>query len=105
QPITGTYQSTKLILAETGITLDKDYTIVSAAPQAAAGFLEKGDVQAAALGEPVVSKLIASGKFKSLGYLNDVWREKRGSDMTMIAWAVHPKNLEQNREALLGYRA
>lgn len=96
--ISGIYTSAQVIAKETGGDFEKDYQIITGAPPAVVAFLERKDVEAVIINEPVVSTLLATGKYRQIEGCNDVWKKLTGQDMFMTGLAAHRPWIEQNKD-------
>jgi ABC-type nitrate/sulfonate/bicarbonate transport system substrate-binding protein len=65
--------------------------------------LDKGDIDAALLFDPVVAKSLASGKYRSIGNLPDIYKEKSGQDFLWVGFTTHDSFAKKNPEALRGF--
>ncbi len=63
----------------------------------------RGDVQAALLFDPLAAKAVASGKFRSIVNLADVYKEKVGDDFLWIGMASNDDYIAKNPKALEGF--
>lgn len=61
-----------------------DGDMVSAAAPLVAGMLEQGKVAAAYLNDPFVSRLLATGRYRSLGNVGAAWRERTGQEPLLV---------------------
>jgi len=62
-------------------------------------FLQRKQVEALAIHEPLVSKLLAEGKFRIVFALNDEWKKAARQDWLFLGAAAHRDWLTQNRPA------
>jgi NitT/TauT family transport system substrate-binding protein len=62
--------------------------------------VERGDVQAALLFDPLAAKAVASGKFRSIANLADVYKEKVGDNFLWIGMASNDDYIARNPKAL-----
>lgn len=65
--------------------------------------VSRGDVQAALLFDPLAAKAVASGKFRSIANLADVYKEKVGDDFLWIGMASNDDYIAKNPEALTNF--
>jgi len=88
----------KIIKQKYGLELKKDFEVIVGSPPALKGLLEKGEIEGAIHIDPVVMRLIASGKYRQLLSLYEGWKELTGSPLlvtTLAAWkdfaGTHPQ--------------
>lgn len=74
-----------------------------AGPGLLPSLLEKGEVSAALLFDPLAAKAIASGKFRSIGNLADVYKEKVGEDFLWTGYATNDDFMKARPEALANF--
>ena len=65
--------------------------------------LDSGDVDAGLLFDPLATKAMASGKYRSIGNLGDLYKEKTGDDFLWISLATNDDFARANPEALAGF--
>lgn len=89
-------------LTRYGFDPAQEMKIVYGAPALTAGLLQKGEVDAAVLLEPFVTKLLIPGKVKILAGIDDLYREKTGDHLMQLSIAVlgdfarrHPQDLRR----------
>lgn len=95
--VSGAYRGMQLLASWQGLDFEKDFQLVTAPPPAIIAFLERKQVDAIVIHEPLVSKLLTSGKFRIIFEMNDVWKKKMKSDWLFLAFAAHEKWLKRNQ--------
>ncbi|GAA5120434.1 ABC transporter substrate-binding protein [Alloalcanivorax gelatiniphagus] len=65
--------------------------------------LDSGDVDAGLLFDPLATKAIASGKYRSIGNLGDIYKEETGDDFLWISLATNDDFADANPEAVAGF--
>jgi len=67
--------------------------------------VERGEVEAALLFDPLAAKAVASGQFKSIANLADVYKAEIGDDFLWIGLASNDDFIAENPDALAGFVA
>ncbi|MCL5959228.1 MAG: ABC transporter substrate-binding protein [Chloroflexi bacterium] len=96
--ISGLYTSAQAIFKQAGGDFEKDFELVTGPPPALMAFLERKDVEAIIIHEPVAGSLISSGKYRALASMSDEWKRLTGEPMFMIGMGAHRPWIEQNRD-------
>lgn len=65
--------------------------------------VERGELDAALMFDPVASRSLLSGKFRSLGNLSDIYREKVGDDFLWIGFSTNDTYMHANPRVLSGF--
>lgn len=101
-PVSQTAINFRIIgLTRFGFDPAKEMKLLYGAPALAAGLLMKGEVDAAVLLEPVVTKLLIPGKAKILAGINNLYREETGgTNLLQLAIAARGGFARKNPEAL-----
>ncbi|MCH2557870.1 MAG: ABC transporter substrate-binding protein [Alcanivorax sp.] len=81
----------------------KDGNLQYVGPGIIPTLLDSGDIEAGLLFDPLAAKAIASGKYRSIGNLGDIYKEKTGDDFLWIALATNDEFAEAHPEALSGF--
>jgi len=97
--VSGAYRSMQLLAARARLDFERDFSPVTGPPPALVAFLQRKQVDALAIHEPLVSKLLAEGKFRVLLGLNDEWKKVARQDWLFLGAAAHRDWLAQNRPA------
>lgn len=92
----GAYRGMQLIASWNGLDLEHDFQLVTSPPPAIITFLQRKQVDAIVMHEPLVSKLLASGKFRILLGMNDEWKKRMKGNWLFLALAAHRSWLERN---------
>lgn len=87
-------------LTRFGFDPGKEMKLVYGAPPLTAGLLQKGEVDAAVLLEPFVTKLVIPGKAKILAGINDLYREQTGDYLLQLSMAARDEVARKHREAV-----
>lgn len=95
--VSGAYRGMELLASWQGLDFEKDFRLVTAPPPAIIAFLERKQVDAIVIHEPLVSKLLASGKFRIIFEMNDLWKKKMKGDWLFLSFAAHEKWLKGNQ--------
>ena len=95
--VSGAYRGMQLIAARAGMDFERDFQPVTGPPPALVTFLQRKQVDALAIHEPIVTKLLTEGKFRIVMGLNDEWRKVAKQDWLFICAAAHRDWLEKNR--------
>ncbi len=95
--ISGVYTSAQVFSKEVGGDFEKDYHIITGPPPAVISFLERGDVEAIIMHDPLVSNMLATGKYRQILAYSEEWKRMTGQPMFMIGLAAHRPWIEQNK--------
>lgn len=74
-----------------------------AAPGLLTSLLEKGDLDAALLFDPLAAKAIASGKFRSIANLGDLYKQHVGEDFLWIVYATNEDFIKRHPQVLTSF--
>ncbi|MBI2954304.1 MAG: ABC transporter substrate-binding protein [Chloroflexi bacterium] len=94
----GAYTSAQVLARELGGDFEKDYQIITGPIAALPPYLERKDVEAILIHEPVASGLILSGNYRRLMAYTEEWQKLTGQPMFMNGIAAHRSWVEQNRD-------
>lgn len=92
----GAYRGMQLIASWHGLDLEHDFKLVTAPPPAIMTFLQRKQVDAIVIHEPLVSKLLATGKFRILLGMNDEWKQRMKTDWLFLSVTAHRKWIDRN---------
>lgn len=67
------------------------------------GLLDKGEIDAALLLDPFISKMLASGKYRSIGDIGAVWQDKMGFPLLLVCIATNDEFAKKNPEAVKNF--
>jgi len=67
----------------------KEAKVQFGAPPLLIGLLEKGELDAILILDPQIVQLLETGKFRSIGNIGDIWREKTGQDPMLVAISMN----------------
>lgn len=95
--VSGAYRGMEVLAAHQGWNFEKDFELVTAPPPAVITFLQRKQVDAIVMHEPLTSKLLAEGKFRVVMGLNEQWKKERKSDWLFLCLAAHREWLDKNR--------
>ena len=97
---TALYQSLAIALNKIGINLDTDFSLVFPASFAESGeYLKRGDIDAVAVGEIEISKLLATGEYRELLSLRDLWKNLTGEQFSLVYTVVFQDWLDAHPRA------
>jgi ABC-type nitrate/sulfonate/bicarbonate transport system substrate-binding protein len=97
--VSGAYRGMQVIAARGGMDFERDFQPITGPPPALVTFLQRKQVDALAIHEPLVTKLLAEGTFRIIVGLNDEWKKTGKGDWLFICAAAHRDWLNQNRPA------
>jgi ABC-type nitrate/sulfonate/bicarbonate transport system substrate-binding protein len=97
--VSGAYRGMQVIAARAGMDFERDFQPVTGPPPALVTFLQRKQVDALAIHEPIATKLLAEGKFRVVLGLNDEWRKGGRGDWLFVCAGAHRDWLERNRPA------
>jgi NitT/TauT family transport system substrate-binding protein len=97
--VSGAYRGMEVLSARAGLAFEKDFQVVTAPPPAIITFLQRKQVDAILIHEPLVSKLLAEGKFRVIMGLNDEWKKAAKQSWLFLCAAAHRDWLDANRAA------
>lgn len=95
--VSGAYRGCQILAARGGLDFERDFQPVTGPPPALVTFLQRKQVDALAIHEPIVSKLLGEGKFRVVMSLNDEWKKTAKSDWLFVGAAAHRDWLTRNR--------
>ncbi len=96
--VAGLYRGMQVLCAREGMDYEKDFQLVTAPPPAVITFLERKQVEAIVTYEPLVTKLLADGRFRSILGMNDEWKKQTKSDWLFEGIAGHQDWIDKNRD-------
>ncbi|MFQ5896213.1 MAG: ABC transporter substrate-binding protein [Nitrospinota bacterium] len=95
----GGYTNLATLLRMQGKDIERHFRLVFGAPAALLAFLKKGDVDAILIFEPVATRLVASGEYRSLVATRKLWeRETGGRTLLLVGLAAYEDWLKENAE-------
>lgn len=74
-----------------------------AGPGLLPALLDKGEIDAAVMFDPIAAKLIGSGKYRSIGNLADAYKAGTGDDFLWIGYSTNDDFIKSNPEALTNF--
>ncbi len=86
-----------------GFDIDKDATVQYGAPPMLMGLLDKGELDAVLLLDPYVSKMLASGKYRSIGELGEIWQQKMGYPLVSINILTNDEFANKNPQTVKNF--
>jgi ABC-type nitrate/sulfonate/bicarbonate transport system substrate-binding protein len=95
--VSGAYRGLQMLAARAGLDYERDFQPVTGPPPALVTFLQRKQVDALAIHEPVTTKLLAEGKFRSVMGLNEEWKKTGKGDWLFICAGAHRDWLTKNR--------
>ena len=72
--VSGNYRGMQILAARAGLDFERDFQPVTGPPPALVTFLQRKQVDALSIHEPIASKLLAEGTFRTVMGMNDEWR-------------------------------
>jgi ABC-type nitrate/sulfonate/bicarbonate transport system substrate-binding protein len=95
--ISGAYRGMQVLASWQGLDYERDFQVVTAPPPAVIAFLERKQVEAIVIHEPLTSILLAEGKFRVIMSMNDEWRKKKNQDWLFLCVGAHKSWIDKNR--------
>lgn len=95
--VSGVYRGMEVLSARAGLTFEKDFQVVTGPPPAVVTFLQRKQVDAIVIHEPIVSKLLAEGKFRVIMGLNEEWKKATKQNWLFVCAGAHREWLDANR--------
>ena len=95
--VSGSYRGCQLIAARNGLDFERDCQPVTGPPPALVTFLQRKQVDALAIHEPIVTKLLAEGNFRAVVGLNDEYKKAGKGDWLFVGVGTHREWLTKNR--------
>ena len=97
--VSGAYRGLQVLAAHGGLDFERDFQPVTGPPPALVTFLQRKQVDALAIHEPIVTKLLAEGTFRVVMGLNDEWKKAGKGDWLFVGAGAHRDWLTKNRAA------
>ena len=97
--VSGAYRGMQLLSARAGLDFERDFQPVTGPPPALVTFLQRSQVDALVIHEPIVTKLLVEGRFRILMGLNDEWKKAGKGDWLFVCAGAHRDWLTKNRAA------
>lgn len=88
-----------------GFDPNTDTKVHYGAPPLLLGQLQRGDLDAVLLLDPFIDKMLASGQYRSIGNLGDIWRQKTGETPMLVSVTFNTDWAQQNPDAAKGFVA
>jgi ABC-type nitrate/sulfonate/bicarbonate transport system substrate-binding protein len=95
--VSGAYRGMQVLAARAGLDFERDFQPVTGPPPALVTFLQRKQVDALAIHEPIVSKLLAEGTFRIVMALNEEWKKAGKGDWIFVGAGAHRDWLTKNR--------
>ncbi len=86
-----------------GLDLEKDCQINYGAPGAQAGLLEKGALDAMLSLDPIATKLLSAGGYRSIARIDEEWNKFRGHPALLVTMMTRGDVLRERSAALEGF--
>ena len=86
-----------------GLDPEKESKIHFGASPLLGGLLEKGEVDAIMVADPVTTNLLLTRKFRSIGNLNDIHRERTGDGLLMLTITSRDEVVAKQPEAVRSF--
>ncbi len=97
--VSGAYRGMQILSAHDGGDFERDFQPVTGPPAALITFLQRKQVDAIVIFEPLVSKLLAEGNFRVVMGLNEEWKKRARQNWLFLCLAAHREWLDKNRAA------
>jgi NitT/TauT family transport system substrate-binding protein len=97
EKVSGAYRGMQLIAARGGLDFERDFQPITGPPPALVTFLQRKQVDALLIHEPLATKLLAEGKFRIVIGLNDEWRKSAKADWLFVCAGAHREWVNQHR--------
>ena len=97
--VSGAYRGLQILAARGGMDFERDFQPVTGPPPALVTFIQRKQVDALAIHEPIATKLLAEGNFRIVMGLNDEWKKNGKGDWLFLGAGAHREWLTKNRPA------
>jgi len=97
--VSGAYRGLQVLAARGGLEFERDFQPVTGPPPALVTFLQRKQVDALAIHEPIVTKLLAEGTFRVVMGFNEEWKKAGKGDWIFVGAGAHRDWLTKNRAA------
>jgi ABC-type nitrate/sulfonate/bicarbonate transport system substrate-binding protein len=97
EKVSGAYRGMQIITARAGLDFERDFQPITGPPPALVTFLQRKQVDALLIHEPLATKLLTEGKFRIVIGLNDEWRKTAKQDWLFVCAGAHRDWVAQNR--------
>jgi NitT/TauT family transport system substrate-binding protein len=97
--VSGAYRGLQILAARGGMDFERDFQPVTGPPPALVTFIQRKQVDALAVHEPIATKLLAEGNFRIVMGLNDEWKKNGKGDWLFLGAGAHREWLTKNRPA------
>lgn len=91
-----------LLLSLEGFDVE-NFEIQFGPPPLLFGKMKQGELDAIIGVEPFSTRLLATGNYTEFFVFNDVWRERKGSDMPLVEAATYQSSLDRKPDAFKGF--
>lgn len=78
----------------------KESKIQFGAPPLLKGLVAKGEVDAALLLDPIIVSMLETGKYRSIGNIGDIYREKTGQQLMLVSVVANENFAKKNPDAV-----
>jgi ABC-type nitrate/sulfonate/bicarbonate transport system substrate-binding protein len=95
--VSGSYRGMQILAARAGLDFERDFQPVTGPPPALVTFLQRKQVDAIAIHEPIVTKLLTEGTFRVILTFNDEWKKAGKGDWLFVGAGAHRDWLTKNR--------
>lgn len=102
---TAAYTAQAVVLKVAGFDIERDFRIVFGEPQQGAVFLEKGEADAIMLSPPDAAPLLATGKYRLVTELDEIWKKVAGASFPFVDMAAHADWIAENPRKVERFRA
>lgn len=101
---TAAYNTENIVLKLAGFDKEKDFKLVFGTPQEGAVLLEKGEIDSTILTSSDAAVLLATGKYRPITELDDMWRKLSGAPFPFVDFAAHKDWVESNPKKVERFR-
>lgn len=92
------YVTVGTLLKEFGMDIERDFRLLFGSNKDLADFLIKGEVDATLAAYPALTSLMATGNYRVLFRVEDLWREKFNRDLPFVVIVAHDDWLKKNKD-------
>lgn len=100
--VTSLYNLFDFVMRKQGVSIEKDFQLKKLGAAGIRAVMEKGEVEGAWLWEAHVTKLLATGKYRSISKLGDVINEVQKKDIHLFGWVGAADEWARKNPELIG---
>ena len=90
------------VMRKQGVSIEKDFHLKKSGARGIRAVMEKGEVEGAWLWEAHVTKLLATGKYRSIAKLGDMINKVQDKDMHLLGWVGAADEWARKNPELIG---